>query len=51
VGSSEERLVSRQPGRRRSAEVKRTIGEPARNIDVFGEVDVVVLGGGPAGIT
>jgi hypothetical protein len=29
---------------------KRTIGEPARNIDVFGEFDVVVLGGGPAGI-
>ena len=27
------------------------ISEPARNVPLFGEFDVVVVGGGPAGIT
>src|SRR4249920_1090483 len=31
-------------------EPARTIGEPSRQTPVFGEYEVVVLGGGPAGI-
>src|ERR1700684_3155731 len=32
------------------SELRRTIEEPARKTPLFGEYDVVVLGGGPAGV-
>ncbi len=36
-------------GRTRRARPAKTISEPARNIPVFAETDVLVVGGGPAG--